>query len=202
LVPAALSLDSYAGRCFVGVVSFTMQNVRPFTWAPAVPTAREFGEINLRTYVHYRGQEPGVFFFSLDAASLLVVWAARNFWGLPYFHARVNTEVEHLRYRYQSVRSGSQVRFSAEANIGAALPLPAADSLEFFLCERYQFYAERRGRLWRARVHHVPYPLHAVQSAAVDSTLLTAAGLPCDGPTTPHWFSPGVDVEVFPVTPL
>lgn len=196
-VPASLELDAFDGRCFVGVVSFSMQNVRPFGWAPSVPGARSFGEINLRTYVHHRGQEPGVFFFSLDAASSLVVWAARNFWGLPYFRAAVQTEVQDQTYSYRSQRRAQTVAFEARARVAEALPEPAPDSLEFFLCERYQFYTQLRGQLIRARVHHPPYPLHAVHEAQVDASLLTAAGLPEAGPRTRHLFSPGVDVEVF-----
>lgn len=196
-VPAALGLDRFEGRCFVGVVSFTMQNVRPLRWAPSIPGAREFGEINLRTYVEHAGQEPGVYFFSLDAASSLVVWAARSFWGLPYHRARVDVHVADQVHRYVCARSGTPVRFEAEAHVGEALTAPAPGSLEFFLCERYQFYAERRGRLLRARVHHPPYPLHAVRDARIDPSLLTAAGLPSDGAMTRHLYSPGVDVEVF-----
>jgi len=195
LVPAALELDTFEGRCFVGVVAFTMQNVRPLRWAPPLPGAREFGEINLRTYVHHRETEPGVFFFSLDAASSLVVWAARTFWGLPYFRADVSAHAEGADYRYRSTRGAT--RFEASARVGAPLAAAAPDSLEYFLCERYQFYAERRGRLQRARVHHAAYPLHAVAEADVSPALLRAAGLPSDGPMTNHLFSPGVDVEVF-----
>jgi uncharacterized protein YqjF (DUF2071 family) len=92
LVPSRLTLDMFDGRCYVGVVAFTMQNVRPTLWAPSIPSATEFGEINLRTYVHVDGTEPGVFFFSLDAGSRLVVWTARKFWGLPYHHADISIQ--------------------------------------------------------------------------------------------------------------
>lgn len=197
LVPAALELDAFEGRHYVGVVAFTMQNVRPYQWAPAVPTAREFGEVNLRTYVHLAGGEPGVYFFSLDAASWLAVRAARALWGLPYFHAAVQCELAGSEASYRVTRSGNGARFEARARIGAPLRASVPDSLEFFLCERYQFYAERRGRLRRARVHHAAYPLHAVEQADVGPGLLRAAGLPSDGARTPNYFSPGVDVEVF-----
>jgi uncharacterized protein YqjF (DUF2071 family) len=39
LVPHRLGLDSFEGRYFVGVVAFTMQKVRPWLWAPPIPTA-------------------------------------------------------------------------------------------------------------------------------------------------------------------
>lgn len=195
LVPERLALDAFDGRFFVGVVSFTMQNVRPLRWAPSIPTATNFGEINLRTYVHVGDSEPGVYFFSLDAASALVVWAARSFWGLPYYRSNITIDDSQPDVSYQCQRG--PLTFAAEARVGAALPAAAHDSLEYFLCERYQFYAEHRGRLMRARVHHAPYLLHRVEHSSVQSSLLTAAGLPVTGQRTADLFSPGVDVDVF-----
>jgi len=202
LVPKRLELDAFDGRYYVGVVAFTMQNVRPWRWAPGVPSATQFGEINLRTYVHLAGGEPGVYFFSLDAASALVVWAARTFWGLPYFHADVKIEAAPTRIEYRALRRQPRLEFSAQATLGRPLPVSSLDSLQYFLCERYQFYTERRGKLQRARVHHAPYELVAVEQATVDTTLLRAAGLPevgllNQGEQVPHLFSPGVDVDVF-----
>jgi uncharacterized protein YqjF (DUF2071 family) len=198
LVPARLTLDSFEGRCFVGVVAFSMQNVRPWRWAPSIPTATTFGEINLRTYVHLDGAEPGVFFFSLDAASRLVVWGARTFWGLPYFHAQIAIDDAGPDIRYRA-RRGTALEFSAAARIGAPLPAAGGDSLEFFLCERYQFYSEHRGRLSRARVHHAPYALYSTERSTVTPTLLDAAGLPIEGTRTADLFSPGVDADIFAI---
>lgn len=195
LVPSSLALDGFDGRFFVGVVAFTMQNVRPVRWAPSIPGATEFGEINVRTYVHHRGEEPGVYFFSLDAASSLVVWAARSFWGLPYHRAAISIEDTGAQISYRCARGA--LSFTADARIGAALPSSSEGSLEHYLCERYQFYASHRGRLRRARVHHAPYPLQRVEHARIDGSLVEAAGLPSDGARLPDLFSPGVDVEVF-----
>jgi uncharacterized protein YqjF (DUF2071 family) len=197
LVPASLSLDTFDGRCFVGVVAFTMQNIRPWRWAPTIPGGTEFGEINLRTYVHLDGAEPGVFFFSLDAAHRLIVIAARSFWGLPYFYSDVRVRDSDPEISFTSTRKAAHVEFAAHAHVGSRLAVAAPDSLEFFLCERYQFYVEMRGRLCRARVHHEPYLLHSVERSQVDTTLLAAAGLPTGGERTRDLFSPGVDVDVF-----
>lgn len=201
LLPAALSVDTFEQRAFVGVVAFTMQKVRPFSWLPSAPTAREFAEINLRTYVHLNGSEPGVYFFSLDAGSKLAVWAARRFWGLPYYYGDFAYSAEPPAFRYRCERAGVGKAFLASARVGAQLSQPRPGSLEFFLCERYQFYAKVNGRLCRARVRHPPYALHAVEEAQVDPLLLELAQLPTMGPMTPHLFSPGVDVEIFPLTP-
>ena len=53
---------------------------------PPVPTAHAFLELNVRTYVTLDGR-PGVWFFSLDAASTLAVIGARLGIRLPYFRA-------------------------------------------------------------------------------------------------------------------
>ena len=75
LLPAALEIDTYEGDAFIGVVPFTMTGVRPL-WAPPVPGISNFHETNVRTYVHLEGRDPGVWFFSLDAASRVAVTIA------------------------------------------------------------------------------------------------------------------------------
>jgi uncharacterized protein YqjF (DUF2071 family) len=89
LVPAELAIDADpalmpAGTAWVGVVAFAMEGVR-FRGMPEA-VALDFLETNVRTYVlgperKDGTREPGVFFFSLDAASRLAVRAARMFYA-------------------------------------------------------------------------------------------------------------------------
>ncbi|MGB0760111.1 MAG: DUF2071 domain-containing protein, partial [Rubripirellula sp.] len=53
---------------------FLMSDVAP-RCCPAVPGLSKFLELNVRTYVT-RDNKPGVWFFSLDAESMLAVRAA------------------------------------------------------------------------------------------------------------------------------
>ena len=71
LLPEGLAVDTFEGRAYVGVVPFTMRDVSPW-WSPSVPGVSNFHELNVRTYVHAGGR-PGVWFFSLDAASSIAV---------------------------------------------------------------------------------------------------------------------------------
>jgi len=196
LVPAALALDDFDGRCFVGVVPFTMRDVRP-AWAPSVPSLSRFHETNVRTYVHLDGRDPGVWFFSLEAANRLAVWLARRGWGLPYHHARMSLSAPaDGRKVYASTRRAG----GAICNV-TTLPLatPAAarpGTLEHFLVERYVLYAARRGRLYRGRIHHAPYPVQKAEVLACEETLLAAAGIPRAGDPIVHYVR-GVDVEIF-----
>jgi uncharacterized protein len=84
LVPPALSIDTFEGSAWLGVVPFDMTGVRPH-FLPAVPGLSHFPEINLRTYVTAEGR-PGIWFFSLDAHSRVAVRLARATFHLPYFH--------------------------------------------------------------------------------------------------------------------
>ncbi|GAH11300.1 unnamed protein product, partial [marine sediment metagenome] len=74
LIPAQLEIDTFQGTAYIGVVPFKMRKIRP-RWLPSA-LAVSFLETNVRTYVLYNN-EPGVFFFSLDANSLSAVLAAR-----------------------------------------------------------------------------------------------------------------------------
>src|SRR5690349_10834684 len=82
LVPASLSIDDYDGQAYVSLTPFMVQAARPFGAPPALGLS--FPETNVRTYVRLERGEPGIYFLSLDAASLVAVGGARVSLGLPY----------------------------------------------------------------------------------------------------------------------
>ena len=77
-VPQELPLDTFHGSCWVGVVPFYMRQIRG-RGLPPLPGLSCFPELNVRTYVTL-DDKPGVYFFSLDAASLPAVWGAQRFY--------------------------------------------------------------------------------------------------------------------------
>jgi hypothetical protein len=200
LVPEALEIDTFEGRAYVGLVPFTMHGVRP-PWLPPLPGLSRFHEVNVRTYVHLAGREPGVFFLSLDAASRLAVLGARAFWKLPYHFAAMDLRHEGAAIRYTSSRrwpgprpAVCRLRYGPRGDAAPARP----DRLEHFLAERYLLYTTSRGRILRGRVHHAPYPLQAAECPELDETLLQAAGIERPAQAPLAHYAAGVDVEVFP----
>jgi uncharacterized protein YqjF (DUF2071 family) len=197
LVPARLALDLWQGTAYVGVVPFAMEGVRA-AWMPEA-LALSFLETNVRTYVRPEGGgEPGVWFFSLDAASRLAVWTARTVWRLPYFHAAMETATApDGAVSYRVDRDGApgarlHLRYRPGEHLGPSPP----GTLEHFLLERYFLYVERRGVLYRGQVHHTPYPAQRATVEEVDEGLVAAAGIARDaGPPLAH-YAAGVDVEV------
>jgi len=200
LIPSQLSIDTFEGKAWIGVVPFTMWGIRA-SLMPAIPGTSAFHELNVRTYVHFNGI-PGVWFFSLDAANSLAVWGARAFYHLPYFNARMSLAQKVKAIDYSSTRidnSGRSADFEATWKIGEPLPRSEPGSLEFFLTERYCLYAYHRDRIYRSRIFHEPWPL---QSATVDSfrsTMIQSLGVSQpDGKPLLH-YAESIAVDIWPL---
>jgi len=200
LVPVGLQIDHYDGVAYVGVVPFAMEGVRNAWWPKWA--SMTFLETNVRTYV-YHGSQPGVYFLSLDAASRLAVWGARNLWGLPYYHAAMKLTRTGDQINYETARPGGKVRHKVSYQIGAELGASQPGTIEHFFLERYLLFLEHRGTLYSGQVHHAPYPAYDVKLLDYEDSLVTASGLviPAEPPAFAH-FSPGVDVEIFGLQPV
>jgi uncharacterized protein YqjF (DUF2071 family) len=195
-LPDGLSVDTYRGMAWIGLVPFRMTAVRPilFPWL-----STHFLELNLRTYVRDAQGAPGVWFYSLDANQPLAVWAARVFFGLPYVHSKMQVEYRNDEIRYLSKRRGSstlqEYRFRPSDDLGEA----EIGSLEFFLIERYRLFSYRHGQLLTARVYHPPYKLRRAVVSTLDKALFGLDGLqPPPGSPDNVLYSERVDVTVYP----
>jgi uncharacterized protein YqjF (DUF2071 family) len=206
LLPRGLEVDTFEGVAWIGLVPFTILPTRPAVLP--LPVLPSFHEVNLRTYVRWRGADPGVFFFSLDAASRLAVAGARSWYRLPYHFARMRMTIEdtsetrgEFRIRYESNRLWPGPLPARCALRYGPVPGPLAPaalaSREHFLVERYLLYTVSRDRLRRARVAHAPYSLRPAAFDSLDETLSSAAGLPgpASGDRLAH-YSPGVSVDI------
>ena len=91
VLPPNLRVDTFEGKAWIGVVPFSMRNVRP-RFLPSVPGLSNFPELNLRTYVVDEHGRPGVWFYSLDTPKHLPNWIARTFFHLNYRLARIQIE--------------------------------------------------------------------------------------------------------------
>ena len=159
LVPPQLTIDTFDGEAWVGVTPFTMWDVR-LSFTPPVPYLSDFHELNVRTYVLYRGV-PGVWFFSLNTNSSMTVFGARTFYFLPYFNAQIDLrqDGDAIHYRLRRPDAQRPAAFDASWEIGKELPEAEPGTLEFFLTERYCLYSASGESIYRARIHHRPWPL-------------------------------------------
>ncbi|HWW76903.1 MAG TPA: DUF2071 domain-containing protein [Pyrinomonadaceae bacterium] len=199
-VPRRLEIDTFEGRAYVGLTPFKLWGVRPI-FTPPLPLVSEFLEINVRTYVHLDGV-PGVWFFSLDADSTVAVQGARTLFRLPYFHARIEMEEQGTTTHYTASRddtSGAAAEFDATWETGAERGAAEPGTLDFFLVERYCLYTADAGKLFRARIHHAPWPLRDAALLKHRSSMIEAAGLSKSGGDPLIHHGGPVDVEVWPL---
>ncbi|HEY2091843.1 MAG TPA: DUF2071 domain-containing protein [Thermoanaerobaculia bacterium] len=206
LLPSGLDLDTFEGKAYVGLIPFTITGVRP-VMTPPLPWISSFHEVNVRTYVHRDGRDPGVWFFSLDASSAIAVAAARAAYKLQYYNALIDFSASkdpmplidfdsrredprgqlpaHCRTRYQPT----------EGPITQAAP----GTLDHFLIERYILYAlDDDHTLYRARVHHQPYPIQRVNVLDLDETLVWASKVKRPESAPIRHYAREVNVKVYP----
>ena len=81
LVPPALELDLFEGVAWVTLIPFEILESRPRGLPGAL--ASRFLEENLRTNVRGPDGEPGIYFWSLEASSLLAVVERGSCTGCP-----------------------------------------------------------------------------------------------------------------------
>lgn len=200
-LPAGLTVDTYDGHAWVGIVPFKMRRIRPAR-CPSVPYISNFLELNLRTYVHDEHGTPGVWFYSLDASRLLAVLVARVTFRLPYYWSRMSTRVDGegmITYRCRrwlgANRQQTEFRYRQSGPLATATP----GTLEFFLVERYVLFSLLPdARLATGRVHHPPYRFAPCEVTRWDTSVFRMQGLDEPGDPPAHAiFSPGVEVEVF-----
>ena len=179
LIPGALKIETFDGSAWLGVVPFRMSGVR-MRGTPAIPGFSRFPELNVRTYV-VRDGNPGVWFFSLDAANAVAVWGARTLFHLPYFLAAMICAEDAGWIRYESRRkdrrgspAAMRAHYRAIGDVFHAQP----GSIEHFLVERYCSYtADEKGRIIRCEIHHLPWPLQLAEAEIQENSMAGVAGI-------------------------
>ncbi|MDF1664922.1 MAG: DUF2071 domain-containing protein [Planctomycetota bacterium] len=179
-IPKDLEIDTFEGQAWIGVVPFRMANTRP-RFFPNIPGVSNFLELNVRTYVTKDGK-PGVWFFSLDAESYLAVRGARFSFNLPYFDAAMSfKEDPDGTIHYASKRThknAPSANFEASYKAEGEVYKTQKGSLEYWLTERYCLYSQsKKGRLYRADIHHAPWPLQKASAEIRVNTMCEAGGV-------------------------
>ena len=187
-LPEGLEVDTHQGAAWVGVIPFRMSDVAP-RGCPAVPGLSNFLELNVRTYVTKNGK-PGVWFFSLDAANMVAVRAARATFNLPYMDASMSlgTRGPSREIVYGSRRTHRKepaADFSAIYRGTGEGFLAPPGTLEHWLTARYCLYsANRKGEIFRGEIDHPPWVLRSAECEIAKNTMGDPFGF--DLSATPH----------------
>ena len=186
-LPKSLTVETYGGKAWIGVVPFVLTGVRP-TGFFRIPFFDRFLELNLRTYVRDDEGRSGVWFFSLEANHALAVVAARRIFHLNYQHAhfefrRISDEEIMMRVqRHTEDAPLVRIHYTRELET-AQCAIPG--SLEEFLIERYRLFSlrERDGMINSCKIAHHPYRLMRAHAHLDGRELFRVNGFP--EPDTP-----------------
>jgi uncharacterized protein YqjF (DUF2071 family) len=165
VVPDYLELDSYEGKYYSSVVPFEMSHVS-FSFTPSLPFSR-LNELNLRTYVKYKGVS-GIYFFTLDSTHKLANFIARNLFHLPYRYSKIDMKLEGSSYVVKSNMLDLKAEIKGEK---------LKTDREKFLVERYFLYTDNGKDILRGEVIHRPWDLRSVEIDKLSENLNKAYGL-------------------------
>jgi uncharacterized protein YqjF (DUF2071 family) len=196
-IPPQLTLDTFDGRSWVGVAPFHMSGIRA-RWLPALPGLSQFPELNVRTYVSY-GDKPGVYFFSLDAAHLPAVWAARTFYHLPYFRAAMASKQLGGIVDYRSRRLRGAAEFRGQYRPTTDVRLREKGSIEHWFTERYCLYTTHRAQVYRGEIHHQRWPLQEAEAVFETNTVAAADGIALPASAPLLHFARRIEVLIWPL---
>lgn len=154
-VPQDFIIDSLDGNCYVSLVAFTMQKIRP-RFLPAVTFLSDFDEINVRTYIR-NDEKPGVYFLNIEAGKFISTLVAKAISGLPYEKANMHRK----RNSFFSENENKGFGLDAEYEVGQFLN--EKSELDKWLTERYCLYLEKGNKLYRYDIQHKEWDLNRVQ---------------------------------------
>lgn len=154
-VPDYLNIDKFGGRCYVSLVAFTMQNIRP-RYLPSLSYISDFHEINLRTYID-QDNKKGVYFLNIEAEKYISAFIAKSLSGLPY-------EKSHIQRTDKKYKSSNVIKnFFLDAEFVIKKELVQKSNLDSWLTERYCLYLDINNEMFRYDIHHKEWKINDVE---------------------------------------
>jgi uncharacterized protein YqjF (DUF2071 family) len=151
-LPENCTFDSFEGKYYLGLVSMNMTNVKhkatgDITWF------KHYNELNVRTYIIHDNR-PGVLFLSLDVDSLVSIFGARVFYGLPYRASKYeNQENQVTSFRNSKIQLQTQYKITSESKVYDK------ETFAFWATQRYFFANKYLGVSFKGEISHKPWEL-------------------------------------------
>ncbi|WP_185908023.1 YqjF family protein [Psychrobacillus soli] len=166
-IPAELELNLYKGKAWIGFVFFQVKENRP-RFMPCLPGLQSFLELNVRTYVTYKGKA-GAYFFSLDANNPFIVKLATFGKFLPYRNAEIN-----FKKHKKTFSIHSKCEYENESLLTTFEPVARpleSTQLNTWLTERYCLWTKTNGQLFRVDISHSPWRLQNATGIVYENTM-------------------------------
>ncbi len=153
-VPENFTIDTFGGNCYVSLVAFTMQKIRP-KYLPSISLISDFNEINLRTYID-NDHKKGVYFLNIEAAKLFSTFIAKSLSGLPY--EKSNIKRTDKSYSSENIQNG----FYLSTEFEIKQELEHKTELDKWLTERYCLFLDKDKKFYRYDIHHKEWEIKNV----------------------------------------
>lgn len=180
-----LELDLFEEHAWISIVAFDMNRVKMRN-TPVLPPTSEFPELNIRTYVHYKGKQ-GVYFLSVEAGKPLAAFLARSMTAVPYRYSKM--ERNDQSFSSENTRSNEQFKLLYKKGS----QLAAKSKLDLWLTERYGAFQDKHNKIHDYDVHHIEWPLYDVSIEQLELNYPTLNHLFNGAPEKAH-YSTGVQV--------
>lgn len=156
-IPQKLQLDLYDGAAWVGIVFFRVKGMR-LRSMPALPWINSYLQLNVRTYVTYKGMR-GVYFFSLDVDSNLACLLAKMVYSLPFRRANMKMDKQGDYINMVSVRKKGQFpeEISCSYTPVSSVFQAQINTFDYWLLERYCLWNIKKNHLYRTDIHHTKW---------------------------------------------
>jgi uncharacterized protein YqjF (DUF2071 family) len=154
-VPSDLNIDTFDGKCYISLVAFTMEKIRP-RLLPSISYISDFDEINIRTYIN-NDNKKGVYFLNIEAGKSISTFVAKFLSGLPY----EKSKIERTSKIFKSENYNKGFKLNTEFEIGDVLNRKT--ELDTWLTERYCLYLDKGNKLFRYDIHHKEWELKSVK---------------------------------------
>lgn len=150
-----IQMDTYNGMAWLSLVGFSVSNCR-LRYIPPIPGLSSFAELNLRTYIQYKGS-PGVVFLNIDTNNGLAAFTFRLA-GLPYHKQICKSSAN----RFYHINCDPAQKSLVHARWHPSLNSLQDTATAGWLTERYYSCQQRGANVHCYPICHSPWHLQTV----------------------------------------
>lgn len=198
-IPHSLQLDTYDGKAWIGFVFFHAKRTF-FRGMPSIVHLPSFAEVNIRTYVLYKGL-PGVYFLSLDTEDIFSNTLAKRWFHLPYRSAQISLNVIGNHYQFTTARTDNKkkvITAKGQATISQHIFSPPKDSLAAWLTERYYLFSnDKQNHLYLGKIEHPSWLLQEAEVNLEKNNLLASHPIELSTKKPIAHYASGLDVLIW-----
>ncbi|HCQ29368.1 MAG TPA: hypothetical protein DIU39_03715 [Flavobacteriales bacterium] len=184
-VPDEIEIDLFEGKPWVSMVAFTMEKMRLKNMI-SFPPISDFDEINIRTYVKYKGKS-GVYFLSIEGGKSLSCKVAKGISELPYRYSKI----KRTNQNFKSQNSEFKDELNIEFKIGKEFT--EKTQLDKWLTERYALFQDTDDSINEFEIHHLEWPINEIDIQKLELSYPRFQKLINEKPNKIH-YSKGVKV--------